>query len=170
MGIPGSLAEQCLRHTGRVRRKISSSLWHHGEVLLHCSLIAQMPQHPCKEVNHSTCQHRNHGGNQTLPYFIPSSALTAGMDEETPPRGVLEGSASTGAPVTGSFLKLSSPPAAARVTRRGLQRRPDRAGRDGVDGRTGGRVSPDKPRGPEAAVWTPTRMLVLLSTHLPQLD
>lgn len=41
-----------------------------------------------------------------LPYFIPSSALTAGMDERTPPPGCPEG----------SFLRFSSPPAAARVT------------------------------------------------------
>lgn len=89
-----------------------------------------MPQHPCKEVNHSTCQHRNHGGNQTLPYFIRSSALTAGMDGVTPPRGCLEGSASTG--VTGSSLKFSSPRAAARVARerppeKGLTRRAETA-------------------------------------------
>lgn len=39
------------------------------------------------------------------------------MDDVTPPRGCLEGSASTGvhrAPVTGSFLKFSSPPGVAQ--------------------------------------------------------
>lgn len=125
MGIPGSLAEQCLHHTGRVRRRSSSSLWRGGEVLLHCSLIGQMPQHPCEEVNHSTCQHRNPGGNQTLPYFIPSSAPAAGgwMRRRRP-------EAARKAPPA---LELLSPAHSSSChhlsgVRRGLRRRPRHGG------------------------------------------